>query len=65
MNQPIRVLPLQRRLEREKAIDHALKRGEWDKAATMIARRGAYPTPFALRQAVVAEWIRRGRGVRI
>ncbi len=64
MNQPLRALPLQRRLDCEKALGSALARGQWDAAAKMIARRGSFPTPFELRQAVIAEWIRRGRGVR-
>lgn len=65
MNLPRRTPPLQRRLDREKALGTALRTGQWDAAARMMASRRTYPSPFALREAVIAEWIRRGRGTRV
>lgn len=64
MNLPRTSRTSQRPTDREQALVRALASGLWDDAARLMSLGRAYSSPFALREALIAEWIRLGRGVR-
>jgi hypothetical protein len=64
MNQPSISRTSLRRVERDQALSRAFQSGRWNAAARLMANGRTYTTPFELRNALIAEWIKRGRGIR-
>ena len=64
MNQPRMSPTNERHTVRDLALGRALASGRWNAAARLMANGRTYPNPFELRQALIAEWIKRGRGLR-